>query len=279
MQAKIPTQAGFPEYLERFNSHQRWQHFLLFISMALLFITGFPIKWSGQGWAQVIIDFFGGFENLFRAHLINGVLMVVAILYHLIWLVINFSLNGPKWSMVPNLEDAKNVYYHALYLLRLRKEPPPYDRYTYLEKFEYLAGGYGAILMGLTGFFLWFPDVAALLMPRWVLHLLRIAHSNEAIVASMAVIIGHFFWVHFHPDVFPTSKVWYNGKISRHHQMEEHILEYQRLAEQYGAEPAAPAEHHASRFSNSRLFIGIEFIIYTAVCLWLYAKLIPMLIS
>lgn len=271
--------SGFPEFIERFNSHQRWQHLILFVSMTLLMVTGFPIKWSDQGWAQWLISSFGGFENLFKTHLVNGVIMLVAAAYHLIWLLLNFILTGPKWSMIPNLQDAKNVYFHALYLLRIRKEPPPYDRYTYLEKFEYLAGGYGILLMGLTGYFLWFPDVAATLMPRWVIHLMRIAHSNEAIVASMAVLIGHFFWVHFHPDVFPSSAVWYNGKISGHHQQEEHILEFERLAQEYNVNPAEEVVHHASKFANSRLLIAVEFIIYALVCAWLYKILVPILLA
>ncbi len=275
----IPNKPGFPEFIERFNAHQRWQHFILFVSMTLLIVTGFPIKWADMGWAQWVIALFGGFENLFNTHLVNGVIMLVSAAYHIIWMIINFTLSGPKWSMVPNLQDAKNVYLHALYLLRIRKEPPLYDRYTYLEKFEYLAGGYGIILMGITGYFLWFPDVAAAIMPRWVIHLMRIAHSNEAIVASMAVFVGHFFWVHFHPDVFPSSPVWYNGKISQHHHMEEHIVEYERLAKEYGVDPHAHVEHHATKFSNNRLYIAFLFIIYAAVCAWLFAILIPIFLA
>lgn len=276
--ANLSTKPAFPEYIERFNGHQRWQHFILFASMAFLIWTGFAIKWSDMGWAQSTMSLFGGFGKMFRVHLYSGIVMCLSGVYHIVWMIVNFTLSGPKWSMIPNLQDAKNVYFHALYLLRIRKEPPPYERYTYLEKFEYLAGGYGILLMGLTGALLWYPEVAADWMPRWVIHLVRIAHSNEAVVCSMAVFLGHFFWVHFHPDVCPSSSVWYNGKISRHHEMEEHILEYNQLAEEvYG--PVEHEEHHEKATANNRMYIAFLFIVYAVVCVWLYTILIPIFLS
>lgn len=271
---------SIPEFIQRWDSHQRYQHILLFSSMIFLFITGFPIKWGHSDWAQYIVNLFGNFNNLFTVHLIAAVIMVFSGLYHIVWLVLHFNLSGPKWSMVPNLKDAKDAYHHALYLLGIRKDPPQYDRYTYLEKFEYLAGGYGIILMGITGYFLWFPEVAAAIMPRWVIHLLRVAHSNEAVVCLLAVCISHFYWVHFNPDVFPTSKVWINGRISRHHEMEEHPLEYERLTSEYvETETTVTEEHHQSKYTKSRFLIIFELTIYIAIISFVYFKMLPKLFS
>ncbi|HEX3030940.1 MAG TPA: cytochrome b/b6 domain-containing protein, partial [Bacillota bacterium] len=182
--SNLSTKPAFPEKIQRFNGHQIYQHLILFLSMFVLIVTGFAIKWVDMAWAQWVIGIFGSFGLMFKFHLYAGIVMLLAGAYHIVWMILNFTVSGPKWSMVPNLNDAKCLYYHALYLLRIRKDPPPYERYTYLEKFEYLAGGYGIILMGATGALLWYPEVAAEWMPRWVIHMLRIAHSNEAIVAS-----------------------------------------------------------------------------------------------
>lgn len=275
--ANLATKPAFPDKIQRFNSHQMSQHIILFLSMFVLILTGFAIKWADMGWAQWVLSMFGSFETMFKAHLGAGIVMLLAGAYHIVWMVLNFMVSGPKWSMVPNLNDAKCVYQHAMYLLRFRKEPPNYGRYTYLEKFEYLAGGYGIILMGATGALLWYPEVAAEWMPRWVIHLLRIGHSNEAVVCTMAVFLGHFFWVHFHPDVVPSSSVWYNGKISTHHLKEEHILEYQELVEQC----APPADHgHAEKpIASSRFYIGLLFVIYAALIVWLFSLVIPVFLS
>ncbi|MDA8212513.1 MAG: cytochrome b/b6 domain-containing protein [Clostridia bacterium] len=230
-------------------------------------------------WAKSVVALFGGCNNMLNVHLVGAVVMIFAGLYHIVWLVLHFTFTGPQWSMVPTKQDALNAFHHAKYLLGITKEPPKHDRYTYLEKFEYLAGGYGIILMGLTGFFLWFPEIAAAVMPRWVIHLLRIAHSNEAVVCLIAVSIGHFFWVHFHPDVFPTSKVWINGKISRHHEMEEHPLEYERLVTQYGGEENVEEEHPSNNISKRRWYMGLMLAIYILVIGWIFVQLVPKLLT
>lgn len=272
----VQRQSSFPEFVQRFDKHQRYQHLMLFVSMFFLFLTGFPIKYADSGFARTMVSLFGGFSNMFTVHLTAAVIMVVSGLYHIIWLVIHFKHNGPSWSMVPKLQDVKDAYHHALYLIGIRKERPKFDRYTYLEKFEYLAVIYGILLMGISGFILWFPDVAAMIMPRWVIQMFRIAHSNEALVALFAVAIGHFFWVHLNPDSFPTSPVWYNGKISRHHLQEEHPLEYERLSKIYDP---APMEEHSVKPAKGRLFMAVELILYLGLVAFLFATFIPQLLS
>lgn len=270
---------GVPRFVERFNVHQRYQHLMLFVSMFFLFLTGFPIKYGSMGWAKWVVNLFGGFSHMFTVHLVAAVIMLLSGLYHIIWLIGNFSVSGPKWTMVPGKKFVTDAIHHALYLIGIKKEPPRYDRFTYLEQFEYLAVGYGIIVMGLSGAVLWFPDFAAALLPRYIIHMFRIAHSNEALVAFFAVAIGHFFWVHINPDVFPTSKVWINGKISKEHLMHEHPLEYERIAAQYGDDPHAAHPASSRKLTRNRLFMGVELIIYIALILFLYAKFIPKLLS
>ncbi|HWJ03662.1 MAG TPA: cytochrome b/b6 domain-containing protein, partial [Verrucomicrobiae bacterium] len=190
--SELAKSKGMPAFIERFDKHQRYQHVMLFVSMFFLFLTGFPIKYSDMAWAKAVVAMFFGFENMFTVHLVAAVIMVLSGIYHIAWMIIHFKKSGPSWAMVPGLKDVKDAFHHGLYLIGLRKERPKSDRYTYLEKFEYLAVIYGILLMGLTGFVLWFPDVSAKLLPRWIIHMFRIAHSNEALVALFAVAIGHF---------------------------------------------------------------------------------------
>ncbi|MDA8442038.1 MAG: cytochrome b/b6 domain-containing protein [Peptococcaceae bacterium] len=273
--------APMPNFIERFDKHQRYQHILLIVSIFFLCLTGFPIKYADAAWARAIVAMFQGFDHMFTVHLVSAVCMILSGIYHIVWIVLHFKNHGPKWAMLPSFKDFKDAWHHGLYLIGVRKARPQYDRYTYLEKFEYFAVIYGILLMGLSGFVLWFPDVAAWIMPRWVIDMFRIAHSNEALVCLFALIIGHFFWVHFNPDAFPTSSVWYNGKISKQHLQEEHPLEYARLAELYGETGDNGDNLHAEQVKppKGRLFMLVELLIYVAFVIVLLATFIPALLA
>jgi len=268
----------FPDTLERFNKSQRIQHLILLVSILMLTLTGFPIKYSQSEGARFVVSLFGNFDNMFRVHLTAAVMMIFSAILHVIWLVKMFKNSGPKWSMVPTFKDVRDGYQHGLYLLGIRKERPQYGRYTYLEKFEYLAVIYGILLMGFSGFILWFPTISAIFMPRWVIEMFRIAHSNEAVVCFLAVVLGHFFWVHFNPDVFPSSLVWINGKIPKHHLREEHPLEYEQLTEIY-EDVEHRHEEAPSPFANSLTLMLIELCIYISLFVFLLSVFVPKLFA
>lgn len=265
-----------PDKIERFNKSQRLQHLILFISIFFLCLTGFPIKYAQMSGAKYIVSLFGGFDSMLYVHLTAAVVMLLSGVYHIIWLIKLFRKDGPKWSMLPTWKDFRDAFHHVQYLLGIRKERPLYGRYTYLEKFEYFAVIYGILLMGMSGFILWFPNISAAIMPRWVIELFRVAHSNEAVVCLLAVAIGHFFWVHFNPDVFPSSSVWYNGKISKHHLKEEHPLEYEQLA---SASEAIEESEHLSKYANSLPLILLELCVYIALFVFLLSVFVPKLLA
>ena len=47
-------------YFYRFSVHQRIQHVVLFSSVLLLAMTGFPLRHAEESWARPLYDFFGG---------------------------------------------------------------------------------------------------------------------------------------------------------------------------------------------------------------------------
>ncbi len=111
----------------------------------------------------------------------------------------------------------------------LFKEAPRYDRYNFVEKFEYWAVGWGAAVMIVSGFFMWKVDLSLRLFPLWVHDIFIIVHSYEAMLAFLAIIIWHMYNVHLNPEVFPMSKVWLNGKITGRELRTLHPLEYERI--------------------------------------------------
>lgn len=269
----VLEKTAVPEKFQRFDAHQRFQHLLLALSVLMLIITGFPIKYGHTGWAPYIIGLFGGFKNMFYVHLVFAVLMLISALYHIIWLCGTFIKRGPVWSMMPSPKDFRDAFDHAKFLLGLTKKAPQFGRYTYLEKFEYFAVVWGVIVMGLSGLILWFPRLFPFL-PRWAFDVARVVHTNEAFVAMLAIFIGHFFAAHFNPKVFPTSRVWIDGTISKHHLKEEHPLEYKQLV---GGSEEEHAEEHLEGFAASQPLIVLELLVYGVIFILLMGTFLRLL--
>ena len=215
---------------KRFDLHQRIQHIGMFMSFFLLTLTGLPIKFEQSGFAQGVVTLFGGFENMYAAHLIGGAVMIAVSVYHLAYLVMDPIVTRKRsWAVLPKGKDVIDVVHDVQFMLGFRKNPPQFDRYSYKEKFDYWAVFWGMLIMGGSGLLMWFPGFFTQFMPRWVIDSARFAHTDEAILAIAAIFIWHFFNVHFGPKFFPMNHVWYKGTITREEMVEDHPLELQRL--------------------------------------------------
>ncbi len=134
--------------------------------------------------------------------------------------------------MLPRLSDVKEVLHNIRYLVGLRSEPPRFDRFSYIEKAEYWAVVWGSVVMVVTGFALWFETATLRLLPLWAVDLATLVHYYEAWLASLAILVWHFYFVIFNPDVYPMNWTWLTGKISEGMLRHEHPREYERLREQ-----------------------------------------------
>jgi hypothetical protein len=54
----------------------------------------------------------------------------------------------------------------------------------------------------------------------------KVAHSYEALLAFLAILLWHFYHTHFAADAFPMDTSIFTGKISVEKMREEHPLEY-----------------------------------------------------
>jgi cytochrome b subunit of formate dehydrogenase len=86
---------------------------------------------------------------------------------------------------------------------------------------EYWALVWGTAVMAVTGFVLWFPVQAVRILPWWVVPASQTIHYYEAWLATLAIIVWHFFFVIFHPDAYPMNWAWLTGRVPerfvRHH--------------------------------------------------------------
>jgi len=72
-----------------------------------------------------------------------------------------------------------------------------------------------------------------------MLDLATMVHYYEAWLATLAIVVWHFYMVIFNPDVYPMNWTWLTGKISVAMLRHEHPREYERLRAQEAAAGSA----------------------------------------
>ena len=244
------------EYL-RFNLSQRIEHWAMVLAFTVLAVTGLPQKFAGDGWAETMIAVFGGIEFTRLIHHAAAILLLVASIYHLVNLMYQVIVKRVRWTMFPQLQDAFDAVHAVLYNAGLRREPPRYDHFAWGEKFEYWALVWGTFIMALTGFMLWNPIITSRFVSGDVIPAAKAAHGAEAILAVLAVLIWHFYNVHFKG----LNKAMFTGKLSEHEMAEEHSLELARLARG----PAFPDPSPAKLRQRRRVFLPIAIVISLAL--------------
>jgi cytochrome b subunit of formate dehydrogenase len=220
---------GTAQYV-RMTLSERLQHAAMFSSFIVLVITGFMLKFPDAWWVIPIRQMSEGvFAVRSLAHRIAGVVMVGVSLYHLYYICITARGRRLVGALWPRLQDAKDVWINVLYYTGLSKGKPAFDRFGYIEKAEYWALVWGVIVMAGTGIIMWFDNYFIGILTKLGWDISRTVHYYEAILATLAILVWHFYFVIFNPSVYPMSTAWFNGKISEAEMAEEHPLELQRL--------------------------------------------------
>ena len=110
------------------------------------------------------------------------------------------------------MEDLVELKERIRYFAGRRSDPPPAGRLGYPEKMEYLALMWGLLVMAVTGFLLWFDNALLRFLPKWVGDVATVIHFYEAILASLAILIWHLYFVIFDPVVYPMDPAWLTGR-------------------------------------------------------------------
>ena len=182
------------------------------LSFVVLVISGFSLRFSEAWWVRILFGWEGGFELRGLVHRVAAVFLVVGGIWHVFYLL---GHRGRRWlrDMLPDLADARHVGENIQYFLGRRPHEPAFRRFSYVEKVEYLAFLWGVVIMTGTGFVLWFENLALRWFPTWVLDASTAIHFYEAILASLAILVWHGYWVVFDPAVYPMdwayAPMWY----------------------------------------------------------------------
>jgi hypothetical protein len=66
--------------------------------------------------------------------------------------------------------------------------------------------------MAVTGLLLWFESLTLRWLPSWVPEVATVVHFYEAILATLAILVWHFYFVIFDPVVYPMDMTWLTGR-------------------------------------------------------------------
>ena len=227
----------------RFTIIERLQHWVLAGSFIALVVSGFALKF---GWKVPLVDVEHSETVRAISHRIAASLFMALAVYHAGYLLLSARGRMMGRSMIPRIRSGRDVLcavgcclrlgpasrsdwsdliQMVKYNLGLTKERPRMGRFGYAEKMEYLALIWGSMIMIVTGLILWFEVPFLNRVPFWGFELATLVHYFEAILATLAIVIWHFYFTILNPNVFPLSKAMITGKISRHEMELDHAEE------------------------------------------------------
>jgi cytochrome b subunit of formate dehydrogenase len=237
--------------ITRMSLHQRVQHWLLLSSFFTLVLTGFALKYP-DSWFASFLSLGERVRGI--THRVAGVVLIAVGVYHVLYLLITRDGRRLMADFMPGPQDARDVWSVMKHYLGFSSDRPTFRRFNYAEKAEYWALVWGLIVMATTGIMLWAKIMVGSLLPRWWLDVATAIHFYEAILATLAIFVWHFYQVIFDPDVYPMNWAWWDGKMSLEHYREEHGLDSDTLLaamEEEKEEPAGTA-------SNSKVELAAE---------------------
>ena len=198
----------------------------------MLVLTGMPLRFAEITWAPKVQMLFGGFQGARMTHRVAAVVMIVTWVWHTIYLLIQWQkakFSFKSWTMFPNAKDFTDFFHTVAYGIGLRNDPPKFGRFQFREKFDYFAVYWGMPIMVFSGLVLWFPTAIGNHLNNLTFGAAYIAHSDESVLAMLAIVIWHFYNTHFNPDTFPMNRTWLTGTMTEAEMARDHPVEKDEL--------------------------------------------------
>ncbi len=229
-------QEGTLEYVRRFTRAQRVTHIFVIISFIILAFTGMLLKFAHMEWAKNLAVIVGGVKTAGVLHRFGAVITFGYFIFHLASLIrlkivqriSIWKLVFGKDSLMFNMQDIRDFVATIKWFVGAGPRPK-YGRWTYWEKFDYMAVFWGVAVIGFSGLVLWFPEFFTKFFPGWLINVCQIIHSDEALLAVGFIFTIHFFNTHFRPEAFPMDTVIFTGHIPLEEFKEDRPREYEEL--------------------------------------------------
>jgi cytochrome b subunit of formate dehydrogenase len=191
---------------------ERIQHAVLALSFLTLVWTGFALKYPDQWWARPLLLLEGAHSMRSLIHRVAAAVFILVSVTHLVSLIVSHKLRNHWKEMLPNANDPREALSGFAYNLGLGGNPPVRSPHSYVEKAEYWAVVWGAIVMIASGSLLWANNLSMKLLPKAWLDISTSVHFYEALLATLAIVVWHFYSSIFDPDVYPLNTAFLTGK-------------------------------------------------------------------
>ena len=172
--------------------------------------TGFALKYPESWWVTP----FQVWDNELRGivHRVASVGLMGACVFHFVHVAVSARARSTMAAFLPKVADFREFAHRIGYNLGRRPEPPEPVRVGYVEKIEYWAALWGTAITAITGLILWFENFTLTWLPGWVPEAATVLHFLEAILATLAILIWHLYFVILDPAVYPMDTAWLTGK-------------------------------------------------------------------
>jgi cytochrome b subunit of formate dehydrogenase len=223
-------------YIRRFSLEQRITHLFVIVSFLSLALTGMMLKFSSMPWAAFVADLLGGVRVAGIIHRTAAVTTFGYFAFHLAslirlkrsrrlgWRELAF---GPQ-SLMFNRKDLSDFVGTLKWFFGAGPRPR-YGRWTYWEKFDYLAVFWGVAVIGASGLMLWLPELFTRFLPGSLINVATIIHSDEALLAVGFIFTIHFFNTHLRPEAFPMDTVVFTGMTPLEDYIKDRPEEYEEM--------------------------------------------------
>lgn len=223
---KTPPQAVRHERtFPRFTAAQRWEHAVLLLSGLVLLLTGLPQKYRDLAISQDLLSTPERVELIRQIHHIAAIVLMLEALYHFVRIVYLMAKRRLPGDLLPTWQDVRDAWHMLQYLLFLRNDKPKFGRYNFEQKVTYWFIFFGILIMGVSGLIIWFPIQFTRFLPGGVVPAAKLAHSTEAIVIAIFIIVWHVYHVH----VERMNLSMFTGRLSEEEMRTFHEKEYERL--------------------------------------------------
>jgi len=200
----------------------RVQHFLMVALFITLAYTGFVHKFPDAFWSWPFKMLENGGYIRGMIHRVAGWAFTLLFGVHLVVLFGTPRGRGYLKELWLRFHDLGDAFGQLFYNLGLRATPPPHRRFNYAEKAEYWALVWGSFVMIVTGAMLIFTETVLRMWPKVWHDVAQVIHYYEAVLATLAIVVWHFYWVIFDPKEYPMNPAWLIGKKAEHKADEKH---------------------------------------------------------
>jgi cytochrome b subunit of formate dehydrogenase len=208
----VHTFAVTGEVPERMSRALRWQHGLVMITFPTLAYTGFALTYPESWWAAPLLQWETSLGLRGYLHRVAATVLMASLFWHLAQVALSEKRRDRLRKQMLRWKDLRDLWQMVRYYLGLEPRPAHFGEFNYAEKIEYWAFMWGMIIMTATGLLLWFENWSLEYLPKAATDIATLIHFYEAVLATLAIIVWHLYWVIYDPLVYPMDLAWWHGR-------------------------------------------------------------------